>query len=128
MDQPPKTRRACDRCHTQKLRCKRIEGKNYCVRCTRAELTCIFSPPGKNQKQASSSGRNRTASTTQKNAFPSNQNESTPYGLLDVDKRHGEYSQLQPLAAMQQWSIAHSDDDILLNGKYNLFLPFIVAK
>lgn len=38
-------RQACDRCHDKKLRCPRPPGSLCCSRCTRANVTCIFSPP-----------------------------------------------------------------------------------
>ncbi|KAK3368416.1 hypothetical protein B0H63DRAFT_488428 [Podospora didyma] len=41
----PQNRLACDRCHSQKLRCQRQEGQGGgCQRCTRANATCVFSP------------------------------------------------------------------------------------
>ncbi|PWY71023.1 hypothetical protein BO70DRAFT_399638 [Aspergillus heteromorphus CBS 117.55] len=52
--QRPKTRRACDRCHTQKLRCRRDEtigATKACMRCTRDNLDCVYSPPKNSQKQ-----------------------------------------------------------------------------
>ncbi|KAJ5613793.1 hypothetical protein N7528_007447 [Penicillium herquei] len=36
-------RRACDRCHNHKLRCKR-NGASGCARCTKAGVNCVFSP------------------------------------------------------------------------------------
>lgn len=122
MDQPLKIRRACDRCHTQKLRCKRIEGHNTCVRCGNANLTCIFSPPGKNQKPHA--GRKQSvgaASSGQKSTLSSTHNDSgaASNGLIDVDKRSADYSQLPPVTALQQWPTSRPEDDILLNCKYS---------
>lgn len=45
-------RRSCDRCHDQKLRCKRDNDSSACQRCTRSKAKCTFSavtqskPPG----------------------------------------------------------------------------------
>ncbi|PKY00562.1 hypothetical protein P168DRAFT_299948 [Aspergillus campestris IBT 28561] len=36
-------RRACDRCHSQKLRCERT-GAGSCDRCEKMGVTCVFSP------------------------------------------------------------------------------------
>ncbi|QKX58589.1 uncharacterized protein TRUGW13939_05714 [Talaromyces rugulosus] len=36
-------RRACDRCHNHKLRCKR-NGASGCLRCIKAGVNCVFSP------------------------------------------------------------------------------------
>lgn len=35
---------ACDRCHTQKIRCPRKPGQAVCDRCTKAKAECLFSP------------------------------------------------------------------------------------
>lgn len=122
MEQPPKIRRACDRCHTQKLRCKRIEGHHTCVRCGNANLTCIFSPPGKNQKQHL--GRKQSvgaASNRQKSTLSSTHNDSVvaSNGLIGVDKRPADCSQLPPVTALQQWPTSQPEDEILLNCKYS---------
>lgn len=46
----PRNRRACDRCHTQKLSCKRQGDTESCIRCTRASINCVFSPSKKRGK------------------------------------------------------------------------------
>lgn len=38
------SRRACDRCHGQKLRCKRESNDASCVRCQRAGVRCVPRP------------------------------------------------------------------------------------
>ncbi len=39
-------RRACDRCHDQKLRCRRESGDDIrCIRCSNAGARCVFSAP-----------------------------------------------------------------------------------
>lgn len=42
-DQPRK-RAACDRCHSQKLRCLKRQDGSGCARCFKARTACIFSP------------------------------------------------------------------------------------
>ncbi|KAH7412749.1 hypothetical protein BKA64DRAFT_702871 [Cadophora sp. MPI-SDFR-AT-0126] len=37
-------RAACDRCHSQKIKCPRNEGSETCDRCMKARTPCIFSP------------------------------------------------------------------------------------
>ncbi|CZR61341.1 uncharacterized protein PAC_11237 [Phialocephala subalpina] len=37
-------RAACDRCHSQKIRCPRQPGQAVCSRCVKAGTQCIFSP------------------------------------------------------------------------------------
>ena len=39
----PQHRRACDRCHAQKLRCNR-QGHKSCSRCAKANVECLSSP------------------------------------------------------------------------------------
>ncbi|KAI0143012.1 hypothetical protein GGR57DRAFT_370211 [Xylariaceae sp. FL1272] len=39
-----KTRSACDRCHAQKLKCKKSSSQDSCDRCFRQGLCCVFSP------------------------------------------------------------------------------------
>ena len=38
-------RQACDRCHSKKLRCTKTPDTLVCVRCLKAGVPCIFSPP-----------------------------------------------------------------------------------
>lgn len=45
----PQSRRACDRCHAQKLCCKR-EGNDSCLRCMKANIKCVFSPSLRSRK------------------------------------------------------------------------------
>ena len=35
---------ACDRCHSQKLRCPKAAGTEKCNRCSKAQTPCVFSP------------------------------------------------------------------------------------
>ena len=46
MTDPDNIRRrsACDRCHSQKLRCPRRPGVDVCDRCAKARATCVYSP------------------------------------------------------------------------------------
>src|SRR5258708_2149542 len=37
-------RAACDRCHSQKLKCPRTAGIQKCNRCNKARTSCVFSP------------------------------------------------------------------------------------
>lgn len=39
-------RSACDRCHSQKLRCPKQPGSAICSRCQKAGARCAYSPPG----------------------------------------------------------------------------------
>ena len=41
---PRKMRSACDRCHSQKLRCTRKQGEIGCQRCLRLHTSCRFGP------------------------------------------------------------------------------------
>lgn len=43
VDETP-IRHACDRCHSQKLRCLRSDYGDNCARCVKAGATCVFSP------------------------------------------------------------------------------------
>lgn len=36
--------RACERCHTQKLRC-RPQSEDICIRCAKANTKCVARPP-----------------------------------------------------------------------------------
>ncbi len=47
MDQQPQSlrrRAACDRCHSQKLRCLKPSGSEICARCLKARVPCVYSP------------------------------------------------------------------------------------
>ena len=52
MPGPVRTRLACDRCHSQKLRCPKDPASSACTRCARAGATCTFSPPGRTSQQS----------------------------------------------------------------------------
>lgn len=41
-----RTRLACDRCHSQKLRCPKQPGSPLCTRCLKAGTQCVYSPTG----------------------------------------------------------------------------------
>ncbi|KAJ9150448.1 hypothetical protein NKR23_g3846 [Pleurostoma richardsiae] len=41
-----RTRLACDRCHSQKLRCPKQPGSLLCTRCLKAGAACVYSPAG----------------------------------------------------------------------------------
>lgn len=44
MDDDIRRRSACDRCHSQKLRCPKRQGAVVCDRCVKAGASCIYSP------------------------------------------------------------------------------------
>ena len=44
MENEIRLRLACDRCHSQKLRCSKRQGANVCDRCAKADAPCLFSP------------------------------------------------------------------------------------
>lgn len=46
MPAPVRMRLACDRCHSQKLKCPKRPGSNICSRCLKAGSACTYSPPG----------------------------------------------------------------------------------
>lgn len=49
MDSSPSLiRSACDRCHHKKIRCVPSRQANICIRCLELDLSCVFSPPGRN--------------------------------------------------------------------------------
>ncbi|KAK8039998.1 hypothetical protein PG993_008409 [Apiospora rasikravindrae] len=51
--QPPeRNRKACDKCHQQKLSCKKIGGGDECERCHRLKRPCTSSPPLRNQRSS----------------------------------------------------------------------------
>ena len=63
--QLPTNRRACDRCHMQKLSCKRREGSHTCVRCNKANLPCLLSPSKKRTHRTFSADPPRPALSKQ---------------------------------------------------------------
>ncbi|KAL8393258.1 hypothetical protein RB595_003153 [Gaeumannomyces hyphopodioides] len=46
MPGPVRTRQACDRCHSQKLRCPKQQGSARCTRCAKMKASCVFSAIG----------------------------------------------------------------------------------
>jgi hypothetical protein len=42
--EPVRLRAACDRCHSQKLRCPKVADAEQCDRCRKARRPCVFSP------------------------------------------------------------------------------------
>ncbi|KAK7979858.1 hypothetical protein PG989_012315 [Apiospora arundinis] len=47
-----RNRKACDKCHQQKLSCKKIGGGDECERCHRLKRPCTSSPPLRNQRNS----------------------------------------------------------------------------
>jgi len=48
-----KNKRACDRCHAQKLLCRRENDNDPCVRCSTARAVCHISPRPRQRKVVS---------------------------------------------------------------------------
>ncbi|RLL93810.1 hypothetical protein CFD26_103306 [Aspergillus turcosus] len=48
----PRLRKACDRCHAQKLGCQRSPGARKCVRCTKANKPCSWSISLRNRRSS----------------------------------------------------------------------------
>ena len=44
MEDDIRRRSACDRCHSQKLRCPKRQGADVCERCAKAGTRCCYSP------------------------------------------------------------------------------------
>ncbi|EPS44338.1 hypothetical protein H072_1679 [Dactylellina haptotyla CBS 200.50] len=57
-----KNRRACDRCHFQKLLCKRDGTDGPCVRCAKGKLACHITPRLKKKRKTSASSREKAGS------------------------------------------------------------------
>ncbi|KAL4800826.1 hypothetical protein BDV19DRAFT_352212 [Aspergillus venezuelensis] len=53
-------RAACNKCHSQKLRCIRKRGEDRCERCSRLDATCVFSPRAPRGSIMKSSSRTKT--------------------------------------------------------------------
>ncbi|TRX93530.1 hypothetical protein FHL15_005502 [Xylaria flabelliformis] len=86
MSDPRQPRRACDRCHGQKLKCRRDSASNSedCHRCIRAKAICIYSPA-----QPRSTVRYRARSSVQHEdpADGLDNDESAQQGLLNSDRQ-----------------------------------------
>ncbi|KAL3443349.1 hypothetical protein BJX65DRAFT_285352 [Aspergillus insuetus] len=75
-NQPKKTRSACDKCHTQKLRCTRKSGHSQCERCLRLNAECRFAPRAKRgskkpRSPSDSTSTRRKQSTSNQTSIPS---------------------------------------------------------
>lgn len=64
-------RLACDRCHSQKLRCPRRPGKDTCDRCHKARTSCIFSPFRQKKPPQEDQGSTSVVATSQTPAVAS---------------------------------------------------------
>lgn len=53
----PVQRSACDRCHGQKLRCSRSGHGGPCIRCTKVQAVCTWTPSTRRQREQLSSKR-----------------------------------------------------------------------
>lgn len=60
------SRRACDRCHGQKLRCKRESIDGSCVRCQRAGVQCV-PRPSRSQRRTRSNVYHQTQASGSEN-------------------------------------------------------------
>ncbi|KAJ5787846.1 hypothetical protein N7457_002836 [Penicillium paradoxum] len=54
-------RAACDQCHTQKLRCTKLENYDVCVRCERLNRQCNWSVPSRSGRPAKSTAEGKLA-------------------------------------------------------------------
>jgi hypothetical protein len=84
MSVPQLTRLACDKCHQKKVRCRVKPESNRCIRCVDQNLSCVFSPPGRNGRPPRSSTTSESGDSrknTQKKAAPSSASSSAP--ILD---------------------------------------------
>ncbi|EJT80947.1 hypothetical protein GGTG_00937 [Gaeumannomyces tritici R3-111a-1] len=63
---PVRRRQACDRCHSQKLRCPKQQGSASCTRCAKMKAPCVFSTIGRH-----SSGHVAAAAVDAASLFPS---------------------------------------------------------
>lgn len=50
---------ACDRCHSQKLRCPKATGAEKCDRCSKARTPCVFSPFRQKKEPCNKNGEGR---------------------------------------------------------------------
>ncbi|PLN76260.1 hypothetical protein BDW42DRAFT_179122, partial [Aspergillus taichungensis] len=84
-------RRACDRCHSQKLRCERT-GSGSCDRCEKMGVTCVFSPSRRMQKMSQQKdGDGRASASGAGNHFALHEN-VTPDGPLLWDLTTGQWA------------------------------------
>ncbi|KAK2601842.1 hypothetical protein QQS21_004625 [Conoideocrella luteorostrata] len=67
VSQPGHYRRSCDRCHDQKLRCKRDNHSQSCQRCLRAKAKCTFSAPQRSRPSGSFIFSRHTANSNASN-------------------------------------------------------------
>ena len=78
----PRLRKACDRCHAQKLGCQRSSGARKCDRCTKASKPCTWSISLRNRRNSirleNSKGSSDIIDKSQE------QNEDTQDGEQDV--------------------------------------------
>ncbi|RDL34403.1 uncharacterized protein BP5553_07531 [Venustampulla echinocandica] len=101
-------RSACDRCHSQKLRCPRRPGEDICDRCSKARTSCIFSPF--RQKKLPQDTLGKTPSTT-----------ASHFETIRSGKRKRTTSQLQEIDLTSDnflgrtlFENGHTSDDTML--------------
>ncbi|KAE8149913.1 hypothetical protein BDV25DRAFT_120075 [Aspergillus avenaceus] len=107
-------RRACDRCHSQKLRCQRT-GNRSCDRCEKAGANCVFSPSRRMRKVHQNHQEDPTLlSTSAISSNPIFVNETLPLDdLLPFDLDSADWT--FPTTDLMECDFE--------NGLYNTFSP-----
>ena len=73
MDEDIRRRSACDRCHSQKLRCPKRQGTDTCDRCMKSGASCVYSP-FRQKKEPQGAGSSTDSHTPLSNVCPGKDN------------------------------------------------------
>ncbi|KAK9257618.1 hypothetical protein V1519DRAFT_477652, partial [Lipomyces tetrasporus] len=107
---PGKTRSACNRCHSQKLRCVRNIGQVSCERCLRLRTSCRFGPRA---PRASLKSPQRAAAAQAEWQIPLSGSASIPTPNLHADAMIAGVSD-------SEWLFSPSADTDISEGRANM--------
>ncbi|KAK3331808.1 hypothetical protein B0T19DRAFT_472826 [Cercophora scortea] len=104
----PQNRLACDRCHGQKLRCQKgPAGQGSCLRCSRSNTACVFSPRQRRQVQGTAAPTAPSIPTTKEQVEAQSQSQSQQRSSTAVE--HDAYHQA---------GLDFLDDNLFLNHDF----------
>lgn len=84
-------RSACDRCHSQKLRCPRRPGQDICDRCSKARASCAYSPFRQKKLPQDTLGKSPSTTHSQSETIRSVKRKRATSQLQDIGRPHSPF-------------------------------------
>ncbi|KAL1879188.1 hypothetical protein Daus18300_001767 [Diaporthe australafricana] len=107
-----RTRLACDRCHSQKLRCPKQPGSALCTRCLKAGTQCVYSPTGTISTCSHVNGNGNGSTVVRANLMMMDEN-MEDNGFFDwTTPVEIDFNTLLPPASMSDLQASHEEEPL----------------